>query len=1082
MDRHETRDWRDQMSTAKSLFSVRYNLPFHKKTFLHTIIFPRTANILKVINNQLTRRQPFFDVALSIIILAVLAMPTISHAASQSIGHSTIQKIAVGAYHTVVIKSDGTLWAWGDNTYGQLGDGTLITRGKPEKIGTDTDWVSVAAGASHTVAVKSNGTLWAWGNNSDGQLGDGTTTQRKIPYQITSAGDGWTTVTAGADHTVALKSDGTLWAWGSNDYGKLGDGSTTQSKGPVQVKSSGNGWISVAAGRNHTVAVKVDGTLWAWGSNEYGNIGTGASDTSSHATPVQVAGTAWTAVAAGDLHTVAMKTSGRLYAWGNNTSGQVGDGTTVQKNSPLLISSAGYDWVAIAAGRSHTLAVKVDGTLYAWGGNSYGQLGDGLNATRTAPYQIGTDYKWVGIAAGAMANHSVALKVNGMIWAWGDNNAGQIGDGTSASRNSPAKITWRGNKWLSLAGGRDHTAGIKSDGTLWAWGRNNYGQIGDRSQVNKVLPVKIGDNRWLALEAGSNHTVGIKSDGTLWAWGYNYYGQLGNGEHGSGYYETEPVLIAQGATCKAIDAGINHTVGIKSDGTLWAWGENGYGAIGDGTTTDRYLPVNIDAFTTWRAVASGVYHTAAIKSDGTLWTWGRDNYGQLGDGTTEDKTAPTQVGTASDTWISVATGGYHTAGIKSNGTLWAWGYNAFGQIGDGSTTQRSSPVQILSAGNNWVSVAAGYHHTLAIKSNGTLWAWGYNYYGQLGNRTSTNANTPTQVGTDTDWVSVAAGDYHTIAVKADGTVRAWGYNTYGQIGDWTTTNRNVPTWTDPDYTWASVAAGGEHSIAVKSDGTLWAWGYNIQGQLGDGTVSLKKSPMQIGTDTGWAFVAAGIEHTLGIQKTDGSLWAWGANDYGQLGDGTPFARTEPTQIGTDAWTLLAGGDYHTAALKSDGTLWTWGYNHNGQLGNGSTTNALSPVAIAGSSIWAFIAAGNAHTVGIKSDGTLWAWGYNYYGQIGNGLTTQQTSPVQIGADNRWIKTAAGQNHTAAVKSDGTLWAWGANSYGQVGDGSTAQKTSPVQIGTDIKWVTLAAGRNHTIAVKSDGTLWAWGDNQYGQLG
>jgi len=232
-------------------------------------------------------------------------------------------------------------------------------------------------------------------------------------------------------------------------------------------------------------------------------------------------------------------------------------------------------------------------------------------------------------------------------------------------------------------------------------------------------------------------------------------------------------------------------------------------------------------------------------------------------------------------------------------------------------------------------IGAGINHSVTLKTDGTIWAWGYNYGGQLGDGTTVDKSSPVQAGSDTNWSSVAAGQYYTIAIKADGTLWAWGANNYGQLGDGTTTNSSSPIQVGADSDWSSVAAGYDHTIAVKTDGTLWAWGGNGLGQLGDGTTTNSSSPLQVGSDTNWSSVAAGLYYTIAI-KTDGTLWSWGRNYLGQLGDGTTVDKSNPVQVGTDTnWSSVAGGSAYTIALKADGTLWSWGRNNNyGQLGDG----------------------------------------------------------------------------------------------------------------------------------------------------
>jgi alpha-tubulin suppressor-like RCC1 family protein len=344
---------------------------------------------------------------------------------------------------------------------------------------------------------------------------------------------------------------------------------------------------------------------------------------------------------------------------------------------------------------------------------------------------------------------------------------------------------------------------------------------------------------------------------------------------------------------KAVSAGWNKTVAIKTDGSLWAWGYNGFGQLGDGTTTDRSVPTRIGANNDWTDVSSGGYHTAAIKTDGSLWAWGHNNYGQLGDGTTIDRYVPTRIGTDNG-WAAVFAGWNHTVAIKIDGTLWAWGLNEVGQLGDGTTTDRNVPTRI-GADNDWAAISTDYYHTVAIKTDGTLWAWGRNDFGQLGNGTTTDSNTPRQIVTDNDWAAVSAGYAYTVAIKTDGSLWAWGDNGGGRLGDGTNIARDVPTRIGTDNDWASISAGSIHTIAIKTNGSRWAWGWNTYGMLGDGTTENRYTPAQIGNDNDWAVVSAGYMHSAAI-KIDGSLWTWGLNVKGQLGYGTNDDRFEPVLI------------------------------------------------------------------------------------------------------------------------------------------------------------------------------------------
>lgn len=342
------------------------------------------------------------------------------------------------------------------------------------------------------------------------------------------------------------------------------------------------------------------------------------------------------------------------------------------------------------------------------------------------------------------------------------------------------------------------------------------------------------------------------------------------------------------------------------------------------------------------------------------------------------------------------------------------------------------------------------------------------------------------------WTAVSAGGFQTIARKADGNLYAWGQNNWGQLGDSSTTPRNAPVLVNAGAgttAWKQVAVGEQFAVGIRAGssttstgGTLWAWGYNQNGQLGvDATQLVSRStPTIIGKDTDWAYVVAGKGHVLAL-KTNGTLYAWGRNANGQLGDGTIVGKSTPTKIGTATWIAIAAGGSHSLGIQKDGSLWTWGGNSDGQLGNASTgTDVTAPVKI-GNLTFTAVSAGAAHSMAISANGGLYAWGLNSSGQLGNNGSTSLTAPTQIGTDNNWAVVSAGAIHTMAVRTDGTLWGWGSNAEGQLGDG-LGDALAPVQIGTGNNWVTVSVGTGHSFGLKTDNTLWGWGRNQEGQLG
>jgi alpha-tubulin suppressor-like RCC1 family protein len=339
----------------------------------------------------------------------------------------------------------------------------------------------------------------------------------------------------------------------------------------------------------------------------------------------------------------------------------------------------------------------------------------------------------------------------------------------------------------------------------------------------------------------------------------------------------------------------------------------------------------------WQSVSAGYHFTIAKKTDGTLWGMGQNSSGQLGDGTTTDKYTITQIGNDDD-WNIISSGGDSAMAIKNNGTLWGWGGNGgIGAIGAGTSFIEPFPIQI-GTDSNWETLDYGGGHGIALKTNGTLWGWGYNNKGQVGNGTNTDALIPVQIGTDSNWQKVMAGRRQSLAIKTDGTLWAWGENEHGELGDGTFINRNAPVQIGTNTDWESLSTLGNHSLAIKTNGTLWSWGDNAMGQIGDGTQTSKNYPVQIGTGTDWQEVSAGGIHSLAL-KTNGTVWGWGDNNYYfQLGFFSFNDQLVPIQLGTsNEWIGISGGGVHTAMVKSDNTLWVFGWNYLGQLGNGTNT-------------------------------------------------------------------------------------------------------------------------------------------------
>jgi alpha-tubulin suppressor-like RCC1 family protein len=353
--------------------------------------------------------------------------------------------------------------------------------------------------------------------------------------------------------------------------------------------------------------------------------------------------------------------------------------------------------------------------LYAWGDGGNGQLGRNNTTSISSPQQVGSDKLWSVVDVGYLSSQSIRL--DGTLWVWGLNSYYQLGLGDNTNRSSPVQVGTDTN-WSKIASGGDHRLAIKTTGSLWAWGENNHGAQGTGFTFDNAYPVQIGtDTNWAEISAGGGFSAAIKTNGTLWTWGLNSYGQLGIGNT-SQYYSPKQVGALTDWYKISCSAWF-HCAAIKTDGTLWTWGKGNFGRLGLGNTTYYSSPKQVGALTNWAKVISGSDMTQAIKTDGTLWSWGYGTYGGLGLGDIAHRSSPTQVGALTD-WANIGTGLYrhHCVGVKTDGTLWTWGFNSNGQLGlntSGNYARRSSPSQV-GALTNWVNAASGYRHTIALVS------------------------------------------------------------------------------------------------------------------------------------------------------------------------------------------------------------------------------------------------------------------------------------------------------------------------------------------------------------------------------
>jgi alpha-tubulin suppressor-like RCC1 family protein len=732
----------------------------------------------------------------------------------------TTAPVAVGPDHACAVVG-GTVECWGANAHGQLGDGTRTRHLEAVAVlaaagGAPITGVSgIAAGSGFTCALLSSGAVSCWGAGGFGQLGNGGRADSAMPVAVA----GITTavsLSAGTSHACAVLVSGAVACWGRNQHGQLGDGTLVSRVRPVMVRGISGAHIVAAGGAHSCATYGADDLVRCWGLNSSGQLGTGNYRDSRRAVPVRSLSGA-IALAAGSAHTCAvvlentwLGTYQLLFCWGKNDAGQVDPGTRAARVSVPTMNELVYNVATLSAGDRHTCATWVLGTS-CWGANASGQVGNG-SRSKTGQAPTPTLGTVTSVAAGGST--SCAFDTNdayrAAVWCWGNNNAGQVGDGTTATRTlptlglrvfvDPPPVALAGA--TALAVGSYQACAVMPDGTVRCWGDNSVAELGDSTAAVRSTAVRVRRLAGAAtIAAGSAHTCVITTGGEVRCWGYNFNGQIGDGTTN---HRSTPVPVRDLGAVSSIAGGLSHTCAVMADATLRCWGLNDNGQLGDGTIKDRTRPVAVSGIAGVTAVAPGGMHTCAVRTDGTAWCWGNNDLGQLGDGTFVLRRTPVQVAGVRGA-VAIASAATYSCALLGDGHVTCWGLGvpaspggAVGSIGlavsaAAAFDEVAPPPAVVDGVAGATAIGLGDAHACALVAGGTVTCWGDNSVGQLGTGSTDIAAGPVQVTGLSGVTALGVGGTRSCAlVGPSATAECWGSGTLRQLGNGLAASSTLP--------------------------------------------------------------------------------------------------------------------------------------------------------------------------------------------------------------------------------------------------------------------------------------------------
>ena len=1073
---------------------------------------------------------------------------------------SKVRQIATGDSHIVILTKDNKVLTSGLNSQGQLGNSstsnstTLVS--VVDEYGKEISNIAeITAYKNATYLLDYDGNVYACGEgygkvavkisnieNVTKVSGNyGITVDNKAinleTKAVVSGLENVIDISSGENHTVFLTKDKTAYALGTNTNGQCGNGTKVNCLVPTIIKNStGTETLTnirqIKAGNNFTMAVLDNGEVYTWGSNDQNKLGTDQSN--DQVLPKKNTNISnGILVSAGKNHAIYVNSNGKVYAWGNGLNGTLGNCVNANSITPVLVGAedivVNTNHLTLRKSEKATLSANVksfnlknevtsDGLTYLSNDKQIikvdSQTGEvtGLSegTTSVTVSQDGTDNKAIiqvsVIKSGALVkpmtitvnSTQVILKADGTVWSYGLNANGELGTGTKVDNDNLAQVKFGTNaKIVEISAGENHVLALDENGIVWAWGNNNYYQLGNNVVSNSSEPIKVDlAEKIVKISAGYNSSFAITESNNLVVWGLNT-----NGELGIGNYENRklPTSVENIKNVLDVKAGKSHAILVTTDGFVYTTGNNSFGSL-TGTEYKRNIFEKVESLENVAFISAGEYHNLALTTSRKLYSWGYNVYGQLGINTVETINTPTQILNISGI-MDISAGKSHSMILTKGGNVYATGLNSLGQLGNG-TKDYNKEFKLLNTINDVNYITAGNTYSMFIKNDGSVWACGDYYHGLSTMRTSSNSVYPVQVGKQSfslkeNDVFVNIENTKQIELNSQFEFNVFKDNVSNSDYKYESLNNDIAgvddngivTGKNIGVTWIKVTenntndvqicivrvgekdnknapktfAGNNYAITLKADGSIWSYGYNSNGELGNSSLESSNIPKEINILKSYKDISVGNQYTLAL-RSDGTVWSFGDNSYGQLGLGNKSSYTTPTLISSISdVSKISAGYNHAVALNKYGEVYVWGSNSNGQLGLGNIKTTDEPIKlnIPGTKI-VDISAGKDYTALIDNKGRVYISG-NTTNIVG--VNYENFAVIKDFVDI--IKVACG-DELVGINKDGNVVKINNNNI------------STIYAGKDVVDISAKAG-NYMI-LTNEGKAYVWGENANGELG